>query len=181
MSDPTPVTVWITRTVKHGREMEFERALHDFFQRSLKHPGQLGVHVERPAPGGDSRDYRIVRKFTSRAALDAFRVSPEYRGWNDAVRDITEGEPRVEELSGLESWFTPAGAPLHPLPRWKMALVTFLGVYLLTSVLPPLVARILHGWPPAFIHMLVTALVVASLTWAVMPLLTRLFHRWLHT
>lgn len=77
MNPSEPVTVSITRTVKPGCEAAFERALHDFVQRSLNLPGQLGVHVMRPAAGNNSREYGIIRKFANREALTAFRTSPE--------------------------------------------------------------------------------------------------------
>jgi len=180
MSEMSQVTVWITRTARPGCELDFERALHDFVQRSLSQPGQLGVHVTRPVPGSGSREYRIVRKFADREALAAFRASPDYLEWDRQVCQLTEGEGHFEELAGLESWFTPAGAVLHPLPRWKMALVTFVGVYPLTSILPRLFLRLLPGWHPLLVNIVVTGLIVGSLTWVIMPLLSRLLHPWLH-
>jgi antibiotic biosynthesis monooxygenase (ABM) superfamily enzyme len=74
-----PITVSITRTVKPGFEADFEHALHDFVQRSLAFPGQMGVHIMRPAPGSASREYGIIRKFADREALVAFRASSEYQ------------------------------------------------------------------------------------------------------
>jgi antibiotic biosynthesis monooxygenase (ABM) superfamily enzyme len=41
MNASEPVTVSVMRTVKPGCEEEFERALHEFVQRSLNLPGQL--------------------------------------------------------------------------------------------------------------------------------------------
>src|SRR6516165_1021286 len=101
-----PIQVAIVRTVKPGCEAAFEQALHDFIQRSLLLSGQLGVHVIRPAPGSGSRQYGILRKFADRDALTLFRTSPEYLEWNQKVLDLTEGRGSVEELCGLESWFT---------------------------------------------------------------------------
>src|SRR3989454_9791352 len=126
---PDTITVSITRTAKPGCEAAFERALHDFVQRSLTLPGQLGVHIMRPAPGSGSREYGIIRKFANRDALSAFRTSPEYLEWNQLAVELTEGAGRTEELCGLESWFTLPGAPLRPLPKWKMAGGPFLGVF----------------------------------------------------
>src|SRR5258706_10498879 len=91
MSAAEPVTVSTTRTVKPGCEAGFELALHEFMQRSLNLPGQLGVHVMRPAPGSTSREYGIVRKFSNREALTAFRTSPEYLEWNQLAIDLTKG------------------------------------------------------------------------------------------
>jgi antibiotic biosynthesis monooxygenase (ABM) superfamily enzyme len=176
-----PVTVSITRTVKAGHEAEFERALHDFVQRSLVLPGQLGVHVMRPVPGSSSREYGIVRKFGSREDLAAFRESPEFLDWTRLAADLTEGSQSYDELCGLESWFTPPGSALVPLPRWKMALATFLGVYPVASLLGLTLAPAIHSWPVALRNAAFNACVVVLLTWFVMPLITRLLHPWLHS
>src|SRR5262249_37641498 len=132
MSDP--IHVAIVRTVKPGCDAAFEQALHDFIQRTVLMSGQMGVHVIRPAPGSDSRQYGIIRKFTDRDALRAFRASPEYLEWNHKVLDLTEGSGSAEELCGLESWFTLPGQPLRPFPQWKMALVTFSPLHLLNTL-----------------------------------------------
>ena len=130
-----PIQVAIMRTVKPGREAEFEQALHNFVQRSLNLPGQMGVSIIRPALGGGSRQYGIIRKFSNREALTAFRTSPEYLEWNQLAIELTEGSGRVEELCGLESWFTFPGEPLQRLPKWKMAIVEIEARFLLTRVL----------------------------------------------
>jgi uncharacterized protein len=174
------VTVCITRSVRPGCEADFERALHEFVRRSLNLPGQLGVHVMRPAPGSGSRDYGIVRKFRDHAALDDFRASPEYLEWNQLAVELTEGAGRVEELTGLESWFTLPGAALRPLPKWKMALVTLLGVFPTSLLLGATAGRWTAGWPMPARTLVIAACMVALLTWVVMPLLTRLLHSWLH-
>lgn len=174
------ITVSIKRTAKPGCEAAFERALHEFVQRSLVLPGQMGVHIMRPAPGSGSREYGIVRKFDNREALAAFRTSPEYLEWNQTALDLTEGEGRVEELIGLESWFTLPGAALRPLPKWKMALVTLLGVFPTSLLLGETVGRWMVSWPPLPRSLVVASLMVALLTWVVMPLLTRASHNWFH-
>jgi uncharacterized protein len=179
--DDDAVTVCITRTVRPGREGEFERALHDFVQRSLLLPGQQGVHVMRPAPGSDSRDYGIVRKFANRDALAAFRSSREYLGWTELAVDLTEGTARVEELCGLESWFTLPGAPLRPLPKWKMAVATFLGVFPVATILNLTLGPKLLPLNFVISNMVFNACVVILLTWVVMPLITRLLHAWFHS
>lgn len=129
MDTPTTITVSITRTVRAGSEPAFEEALYDFVQRTLPQAGQLGVHILRPAPGTNSREYGIVRAFAHRDALAAFHDSPEYRAWQEAVVGQTEGAARVEELTGLESWFTPPGAVLRPLSNGELFVATLLGVY----------------------------------------------------
>ena len=180
MSPPETITVSITRTVKPGCEVDFERALHDFVQRSFSLPGQLGVHVMRPAPGSASREYGIIRKFANREALSEFRTSPEYLEWNQLASELTEGQGRVEELTGLESWFTLPGAPLRALPKWKMAVATFLGVFPVAMFLNLTLGSAMISWPFMVRSAVFNACMVGLLTWIVMPLVTRALHGWLH-
>ncbi len=162
MNQTETITVSITRTAKPGCEAEFERALHDFVQRSFALPGQLGVHIMRPAPGSDSREYGIIRKFTNRDALMEFRTSPEYLEWNQIALDLTEGVGRTEELCGLESWFT--------LPVFPTA-----------AMLNLTLGRAIQSWPFILGSAIFNACMVSLLTWAVMPLVTRALHDWLHS
>jgi antibiotic biosynthesis monooxygenase (ABM) superfamily enzyme len=180
MNTPDTITVSITRTVKPGCETDFERALHDFVQRSLSLPGQMGVSIVRPGPGGASREYGIIRRFANRDALVAFRTSPEYLEWNALATDLTEGSGRTEELCGLESWFTSPGAPLLPLPKWKMSVATFLGVFPTVAILNLTLGPAIRGWPFVIGTAVFNACVVVLLTWVVMPLITRVLHDWLH-
>jgi antibiotic biosynthesis monooxygenase (ABM) superfamily enzyme len=121
-----PVHVAIVRTVKPGCEAAFEQALHEFVQRSLSLPGQLGVHIIRPAPGSNSRQYGIIRRFANRDALTSFRASPEYVEWNQLATDLTEGDGHAEELCGLESWFTLPAKHCNPSRngRWLWSLIS---------------------------------------------------------
>jgi antibiotic biosynthesis monooxygenase (ABM) superfamily enzyme len=175
-----PVTVCISRMVKPGCEEAFEEALRAFVQRSLTLPGQLGVHIMRPAQGSGSRQYGVVRKFADRDALAAFRASPLYEEWQRTALELTEGDAGVEELAGLESWFTVPGAPLRPLPKWKMALVTLVGVYPTSLLLGQTLGYLTRDWHFLLGTFAFAAAMVALLTWAVMPLLTRLLRGWLH-
>jgi antibiotic biosynthesis monooxygenase (ABM) superfamily enzyme len=80
----------------------------------------------------------------------------------------------------LESWFTLPGAALRPLPKWKMALATLLGVFPTSLLLGETVARWTVGWPIPARSLIMAMCMVALLTWVVMPLVTRLLHSWLH-
>ena len=175
-----PIQVAIVRTVKPGYETDFEAALHGFVQHSLSQPGQLGVHIIRPAPGSGSRQYGIIRKFADRESLAAFRKSPDYLKWNQLAVEFTEGPAHVEELCGLESWFTLPGENLGPLPKWKMAIATYLGVLPVVMLLALTLGRLTRSWNFILNNVVFNACVVALLTWVVMPLITRALHGWLH-
>ena len=150
-----------------------------FIGFALAWPGNLGIYVVRPAPGGP-REYTVVDRFADLESRQAFKQAPEYQEWMQRLRELTEGDPFIEEQRGLAGWFTPPGAPAaSPPARLKMALVTFVGVYPLTSTLPGFFSWLLPDWHPLLVNVFATASIVAGLTWVVMPLLTKWFARWL--
>jgi len=174
-----PVTVVVRRRVKQGAEVEFERAMREFIDFALAFPGNRGIDVVRPQPGG-SRDYTVVDRFADWSARRAFKETSDYRNWMQRLRELSEQEPYIEEHDGLGGWFTPPEAATpSPPAQIKMALVTFVGVYPLTSTLPPLGAWLLPSVHPLFVNVLVTGTIVAALTWLLMPVLTRVFKHWL--
>lgn len=177
----TPVTVAITRRVRPGHEAAFESALHEFIAQSLKTPGQLGVYVLRPEPGSVPREYGILRRFADAASRDAFYQSAIVAEWQQKVAPLTEGEPRYEHVSGLETWFTvPGRRAIVPPPRWKMALVTLLAVYPASLLIAFVIGPWIRDWPVALQSLVVGVAMVAVLTWLFMPALARLLRRWLY-
>jgi uncharacterized protein len=174
-----PITVIITRVVRAGSEAAFEDALKAFIPISFTFPGHLGAHILRPPRGG--REYGAVIKFRSRQDWEAFLRWSEYASFLSEVEPYLEGPQQVETLSGLESWFTPLGGHLtHVPPRWKMALVTYVGVCLVVYAVNLALEWPDFEWPAWLRFFLSNALVVAGLTWAVMPVLSRVFRPWLH-
>ena len=171
-----PIHVAITRRVRPGCEAEFQAALREFFQESFNDSAVLGATLLVPAPGSASREFGILRTFRDEAEREEFYASPLFHAWERRALLLTEGEPEYRNLHGLEAWFR---SPTPP-PRWKMAAVTFTGVYPLTSLLPPLLNRLFAPLPPLLINVATTGLVVLLLTWVIMPQLTRLFRPWLH-
>jgi uncharacterized protein len=179
-TNSSPLTVALIRKVRAGCETEFEAALHEFIQRSLNEAGQLGVYVVRPPLGSNSREYGILRRFANAVDCDNFYSSQLFNEWQQKVSPLTEGEPLYEHISGLETWFTlPGQTAFVPPPRWKMALVTFLGVYPITSILSVFTMPLLSSWHPLVSNLIFSGLVVVLLTWAVMPFLTKIFAGWL--
>ncbi len=177
--DEQPITVVVRRRVKSGREAEFEAAMREFIGFALASPGHLAIHVIRPA-GSEPADYTVVDKFETAEARRVFRESPAYQAWMQRLKALTEGDPQIEEMGGLASWFTLPDRPhAKPPPKYKMAFVTFLGVYPLATVLSRFFANLLSAWHPLLLGVVVNVAVVGMLAWVVMPLLTRLFAGWL--
>jgi antibiotic biosynthesis monooxygenase (ABM) superfamily enzyme len=176
-----PVHLAVVRTAKPGYEAVFEQALHRFVQKSLSLPGQTGVDIIRPPPESGSRQYGIIRRFSGREALSAFLASTVYLEWDQIAADLTEGTRHAEELSGLESWLTLPNNPLRPLPQWKMAIATYLGVVPVIMFLSLTLGRLIQNWNFVLNNIVFNAFVVALLTWVVMPLITRALHGWLQS
>jgi len=176
MTDDEPVTITIRRRVKGGRELEFEESLREFVPQSLRFPGHLGVLVLKAAP-----EWVVVIKFQRRSDYDAFRDSPEYQRWTAHVSDLLEAEPDAVESSGLESWFTLPGESLaSDIPRWKIAIVTWLGVNVAVIATTYGLWPVVGDWPFIPQCLVVNAVVVVLLTWLIMPLLTRYLRFWLN-
>jgi len=172
---PDRVHVAVMRVVRRGREAEFESQLEKFFSEAARQPGVCGAYLVRPFAGSHAREYGILRSFQSERDRDHFYGSDLYRRWNDAIAPLVEGEPVRRDLHGLEAFFEGPAAP----SRWKMAIVTWVGVnpavYLSAAAVPKI-----FGPLPSLIELLVVnAFVVAALTWVLMPLLTRLLGPWL--
>ncbi len=175
-----PVAVLTLRMVKPGCEESFEAVLHDFISSSLHAEGQLGVHVMRPDPVSGSREYGILRRFSSPGARDRFYESPLFKEWESTVSTLAEGNPQRQELSGLETWFTlPGRREVIPPPRWKMALVTVVGVWPTSLLVPWLLGPLIGNLSLPLQALFVAVGIVILLTWVVMPLLVRILNPWL--
>ena len=166
----------ITRRVRAECQAEFERVLAAFASRSLAEAGATGVHVLHPPPGSGTREYGILRSFASEADRDAFYETPLYREWLQRIAPMVEGAPIYRRVTGLEAWFREPVAP----PLWKMALLTWLGVWPVSMVVPAMVVPVLGSRLPGFLtDGVVAAGITIALTWGVLPLLAKIAHPWL--
>lgn len=173
-----PIHIAITREVRPGCEAEFQQALREFFQASFSHGAVLGATMLVPPPGSESREFGILRTFTNEAERDDFYASPIFKAWEERCTPLTvEGGWSYRPLHGLEAWFR---SPGNPPPRWKMAVVTWLGVYPVSLLIGFLLSPQLRKLPLVLNLFIVSALMVACLTWIVMPRLTRWFRPWLN-
>lgn len=179
-----PVTLMVRRTPIQGKERKFEEALTDTIQVALTFPGHLGVTVLRP-DGDESGEYRLVVKYDSPENLRRWERSPEAAHWFAKLAKL-EAKPAVfDRLCGLETWFElprlKAGpTPIVPPPRYKMALVTLVGVLPTITALLYLMAPLMAGLPLFARAFILGPLMVFLLTYIIMPQLTRLFKRWLY-
>lgn len=176
-NDVKPVTVLITRRVRAGCEQAFEDAVKALIHHAVGVPDYLGVHMIRPMAG--NHEYRAVVKFRTPEAWESFQQAPYYVEFLARIRPLLSDEPRVETEYGLESWFTPQNVAMHPLPKWKVAVVTLLGVYPTSMLLSLTIGQWTTEWNLPLRALVFATSMVVLLNWVVMPLLTRGLRRWL--
>lgn len=172
-------TVLISRNVKVGCETEFEHATQRMMQAAGRCKGYLGAQLIHPGEDPEVQDtlYHVVLAFDGQANLDAWHDSPERREGLAATAPFIEGLPSVKPLSGLGLWYQ-ISQPSPP-PRWKVAVVTWLGICPTVYVLFLLTGDLLKSWGLLPRTLVLTVAVVAIMTWGVAPQLTRLFRFWL--
>jgi len=177
--DP-PVTAVASRRVKPGREAEFEEWVAGVTAAAAGFPGYLGSNIFRPSDPDDD-EYQIVFSFDHASNLEHWQSSEERRRWNEQARDLIHEEPKVRVLTGLETWFTlPSKQGAPPPPRYKMAIITWLAVFPLATVVFMLLDPLVGNAPAVLRTLIFTLVMVSTMTYLVMPRMTRLFSFWLY-
>lgn len=172
------VTVLISRNVKAGSEADFERVTHALMQTAGRVKGYLGAQLIHPGEDTEVDDtmYHVVLAFDHQANLDAWHDSPERAEGLLAAAPFIEGQSSVRPMVGLGLWYRTA--PAGP-PRWKVAVVTWLGICPTVYVLFLLTSDLLKSWGLFPRTVVLTVAVVAIMTWIVAPQLTKLLRPWL--
>ncbi|SRR5579883_2580190 len=180
VDDPndSSVTVVISRQVKPGCEAEFEAFLTGVSAACMTYEGFLGTNIFRPTGSGD-REYRIIFKFDRRSNLQRWEASEDRQQWFAKALALTQTPPNIQVLTGLETWFTLPGQTLPPR-RYKMALVSWLAIFPLITLICTVLSDVLEPLPTVMRSLIVTAISIPTMTYILMPQMTRLFAWWLY-
>lgn len=174
------VTAVITHLVKPGREKGYEEWMRGIIPVAKTFEGHLGVNVLRPQKGIHS-EYIIVLHFDHHQHLQAWLDSEVRREWIERVKPLIQAPEDVQILTGLETWFVlPRRSQKAPPKRYKMALLTWLAVFLTLSVVARVLRPLLTLLPGVLAQLITIGAVVWILTYVLMPQLTRLFYKWLY-
>jgi uncharacterized protein len=173
------VTTTVTRRVKPGHEAAYEAFLAGISGAARAFPGYLGVEIFRPAPGRGG-EYRIVYRFDSLTHLHAWLDSAEHAAWLQRAEPHVAGPMRTQVLTGLEGWFTLPTQPGLPPPPYKMAILTWVTIFPLITLVVVATAPLLGSLPLVLRLAVTTGVTVPLMTWVVMPRMTRLLRRWLY-
>ncbi|ROH88823.1 antibiotic biosynthesis monooxygenase [Stagnimonas aquatica] len=175
-------TVVISHRVRADRHAEYEAWLKQIAPLCQAAPGHLDWQIVRPV-AGLSESYTVIIRFDSTATLRQWMDSPtRARLIEQALPLLVQGDDFFVS-SGLDFWFTPAGAKAKLPVRWKQYLLTWSAIYPLVMAVPLLVTPLLRalGAPEQrwLSSLAVTATVVFLMVYVVMPRYTRLVQRWL--
>ncbi len=174
------VTVVISRRIKPGKEKAFEQLNDAIGMEAVHFPGFLGSTLFRPASSADP-EYRIVFKFRNRDDLERWQHSPERTQHLDALEACLDAPDSTEVLSGLVAWFSlPGQNPVKPPPKYKMAVVAWLAIFPLITLVSSLFGSTLSHIPLLPRTLLMTIPTTLLMTYVLMPALTRLMAFWLY-
>jgi uncharacterized protein len=170
------------RTVRPGSEQAFQETLRVFVRQSLDEDSTCGAMMLVPPSDTDSQEFGILRSFPNEEARVRFYGSKLFQDWEQRIESLVVGSPESKELHGLEAFFqTDSVVARRAPPRWKMAILTWMGVWPAVFVWSSLLQSSIASWPHVLRSGVVTAFVVPTLAWGIMPRLTKFFHKWLNS
>jgi antibiotic biosynthesis monooxygenase (ABM) superfamily enzyme len=177
MSKNEPVSVVLSRTVKPGKEKEYEKLAHEAIRASRRYTGHEGTTVIKEG----KRRYHLVYRFTSHNKLDEWLGSPERRKIREEIAPLTEDTEDIQKLTGFETWFrVPGQSPLKSPPRKKMWLATILGAYPLVILFQAFLTPKIEKWPLLLRSALFPLVLLTLMMYVVMPKLTKILKPWLY-
>ncbi|NJN30900.1 MAG: antibiotic biosynthesis monooxygenase [Synechococcales cyanobacterium RM1_1_8] len=160
--DNQPVTAVISQRVLPHHEAEYERWMQGITEAAKQFPGHSGVMVIRPE-AGICVNFVVILKFDCYAHLKAWLDLPLRQQWLDKAKPFLSKPERVDILTGFETWFTlPAQAVKKAPPRYKMALLTTLAVFVAVQLINPILLPLLVQFLPPLLAALIATDVVAN-------------------
>lgn len=174
-----PVTVIVKRAVKAGRDSDFEIWLRGATEDLKKFQGYRDITMIRPPTDNPKREYVLVIRFDNYKNLDNWENSEVRNNWMKKANDFTESLEN-QRITGLEYWFSLPEIPrAHVPPRYKMATVTVIAIFPLSTLIGMYLVPYMMWMNAYFRGFVVTVMLVGLMTYIVMPYMTKLFSRWL--
>src|SRR5208282_1845795 len=109
LTDDPGATVVITHRVRVHKHAEYERWLEEIAPLCKASPGCLDWHIVRPIPGL-TETYTIVIRFDTNGHLKLWMDSDDRARLIEKARPMFVTGDDFFVSSGLDFWFTPAGA-----------------------------------------------------------------------
>jgi antibiotic biosynthesis monooxygenase (ABM) superfamily enzyme len=182
---PLAVTVAITRRADPSRNAEMLAWVRAGATLAEDFPGFLGVGWVRPVLG--STEWHMLYRFADAAALQTWEQSSQRQWWLSSAQGMVE-HTRVERRTGIEGWFDPPAhrevddltGPPAPPPRWKQAVIIWLGFFPLSLLAAVTLGRLVAGQHVVVRTLVTTVCLTPLMTYLVLPQVTRTLQWWLH-
>ncbi len=168
----------VRRSAKPGCAQAYEALVRAMFESARAFPGYQSAELIPPhEPDGE---YQIIQRFATMADLECWNASSERADWMEKISHVAEGDPQYRLLHGLEAWFGPVVvAPSKIPPRWRMTLVSWLGIFPTVALLLSYVSPRLKTLPFLLQVAIITGLVAILMSYVIMPRLSRWLGWWL--
>lgn len=175
-----PVTVSIARKIKPGFEKEYELWEKGVINEASNFQGYMGTNFLRPNSATDNK-YIIIYRFDSYLNACLWEDSKIRQKWLEQLQPYLIGEPVKQKVSGLEAWFElPEIETSKPAPRYKMAIVLTVTLYILSISINLIFRPILRDVPLPLNILIVLIINVVLMTWVIMPKVTYWLRVWLY-
>jgi antibiotic biosynthesis monooxygenase (ABM) superfamily enzyme len=172
------VTVVVNRKIKPGCEKDYDDWLRRFLMLGRKVPGYLGTTTIMEGSTDSAAIRHIIHRFRDKTSLDAWENSEELHKLIEEVNNYST--PYLQKATGMETWFTlPDSKAIVAPPKWKMAIVAFIGAYCISSLAQYILSFFL-GQNPLLFNLFMNIILVIGLTYLAMPLLSIFMRRWLY-
>jgi len=161
-----------------GNAAPCEALLQDLLEAGRQFSGCVFVSLIPPAT--PQEPYQLVQGFATPADLQRWQTAPEHAQWRERLERVACGAASSLPLHGLQTWSAPPlPAPIMVPPKWKLTVVSWLGIFPLVAVSLGLLGPLLQSWPYLARIFVVTVLVVSLMSYVVMPRLVVWMGWWL--
>lgn len=168
----------VRRRVKAGCVPAYEALVRAMFEDARRFPGYLSAELIPPEVAGG--EYQIMQRFATAADLESWNGSAERLSWMEKLALVADGAPEYRLLHGLDAWFAPSAVAVNKPPaRWRMTLVSWLGIFPTVALLLIFVAPLIDFLPGLLRIAVITSFVAVLMAYVIMPRLTRWFGPWL--
>jgi hypothetical protein len=168
--------------VRDDKHADYEKWVEEIAPLCRASPGHLDWHIVRPI-SRITETYTIIIRFDTKEHLRDWMASPTRARLIEKAQPLFVTGDDFFISSGLDFWFTPAGAKAKVPVRWKQFLSTWSAIYPLVLGVPLIVTPVLQyiGVPNnrLLTTLAVTGIVVYLMVYVVMPRYTKLIQKWL--
>ncbi|MEC7120684.1 MAG: antibiotic biosynthesis monooxygenase [Pseudomonadota bacterium] len=177
----TGVSVLIQHRVRAEHLTNYEQWLIDIIQAAAQFAGHHGVNILKPV--SHHNQYEISVRFASQAEAEAWLSSEIRQRFLQRAEPYLHAPESIEISSGIDNWFQPINPHIPTPVRWKQWLLTTLVIWVLTMVVPPILAYLFEAIPVLGVwgirHGITAAIIVGLVVYVIMPRLARALSGWL--